>query len=95
MHPILYKNYSPVSGNFLPGLVKRHLKQLIYETNIFNIFNDFKMFLTIFNISVDHDSIFKHTVLILMLLVMVIPKCFLTLYTELNIVLAKLESFPS
>ena len=41
LHPILYKNNSSVSGNFLPGHVNRHSKQLIYETNIFDIFNDF------------------------------------------------------
>ena len=42
LHPILYKNKSSVSGNFLPEHVNRHSKQLIYEPNIFNIFNDFK-----------------------------------------------------
>ena len=39
LHPTLYKNNSSASGNFLPGHVNRHLKQLIYETNIFKIFS--------------------------------------------------------
>ena len=59
LHSILYKNNSSVSGNFLPGYVNRHSKQLIYETNIFNIFNNFKKFLIIFNSSLDYDVIFS------------------------------------
>ena len=43
----------------LPGHVNRHSKQLTYETNIFNIFNCFKKFLTIFNSSVDYNFIFS------------------------------------
>ena len=39
LHPTSYKSHSAVSGNFLPGHINRHSKQLIYETNIFSIFN--------------------------------------------------------
>ena len=59
LHPILYKNNSSVSRNCLTGLVNRHSKQLIYETNIFNIFNNFKKFLTIFNSSVSYNFVFS------------------------------------
>ena len=38
LHPILYKNNSSISINFLPVHVNRHSRQLIYETKIFNIF---------------------------------------------------------
>ena len=62
LHPILHKNNSTVSGNFLPGHGNRHSKQLIYETNIFN---DFKKFLTIFNSSVDYGFIFSHSLMLL------------------------------
>ena len=49
----LYKISSSVYRRFLPGHVNRHSKQLIYETNIFNIFNNFKKSLVVFNSSVD------------------------------------------
>ena len=93
----MYKNNSSVSGNFLPGYVNRHSKQLIYETNIFNISNDFKKFLIIFN-----SSLLIITVLLIFSHSfnfnatcddnLVIPECILTLYTELIIVLAKLKN---
>ena len=47
LHLILHKNNSSVSRDFLPRHVNRHSKQLINETNIFNIFKDYKKFLTI------------------------------------------------
>ena len=59
LHLILYKNNSSVSRDFLPRHVNRHSKQSIYETNIFNIFNDFKKFFTIFNSSVDYNFAFS------------------------------------
>ena len=59
LHPILYENSSSVSAIFLPGHVNRHSKQLIYETNIFNIFNNFKKFLTIFNSFVNYYFVFS------------------------------------
>ena len=58
LHPVLHKNNSFGGGNFLPGHVNRHLKQLIYKTNIFNILHDLK-FLTIFNISNYYDFSFS------------------------------------
>ena len=58
---ILYKNNSSVSRNFSPEDVNRHSKQLIFDTNVFNIFNDFKKFLTIFNSSVDYNFTFNHS----------------------------------
>ena len=58
---MLYKNNSSVSRNCLTGHVNRHSKQLIYETNIFNIFNDFKKFVIVFNSSVDYNFIFSHS----------------------------------
>ena len=88
MHPILYKNNSSVSGNFLPGHVNRHSKQLIYETN------NFKKFLTIFNTSVAYNFIFSHSFNFNATCNdnLVIPKCISPLYTELTIVLAKLKN---
>ena len=59
LHPVLYKNNSSVSRNCLTGHVNRHSKQLIYETNIFNIFNNFKKFLTIFNSFVNYYFVFS------------------------------------
>ena len=90
-HSILYKNNSSVSGNFLPGHANRHSKPLIYETNIFNIFNDFKNFLTIFNSYVDYNFIFSHSFNFNATCDdnLVIPECILTLYTELITVLVK------
>ena len=61
MYAILYENKFSVSGNFLPGHVNRQLKQLICETNIINIFNDFKKFLIIFNSSFDYNFNFSHS----------------------------------
>ena len=58
---ILYKNNSSVSRDFLPKHVNRHSKHSIYETNIFNIFNDFIKFLTIFNSSIDYNFVFSHS----------------------------------
>ena len=58
---ILYKNNSSVSRNFSPEDVNRHSKQLIFDTNVFNIFNNFKKFLTIFNSSVDYNFTFNHS----------------------------------
>ena len=91
---MLYKNNSSVSSNFLPEHVNRHLKQLIYETNIFNTFNDFKKFLTIFNSTVDYNFIFSHSFNFNATCDhnLVIPECILTLYTELITVLAKLKN---
>ena len=61
LHAILYKYNFSTSGNLLPGHVNRHSKQLIHEINIVNIFNDFKKFLTIFNISFDYNFNFSHS----------------------------------
>ena len=67
----LYKNNFSVSKNLLPGHLNRHSKRVIYETNIINIFNDFKVFLTIFSSSFDYN--FNYViVLISMLLVLTI-----------------------
>ena len=54
-YPILCKNNFFVSRIFLPGHVNEHSKLLIYETTIFNIFYNFKKFLTIFNSSSDYN----------------------------------------
>ena len=60
LDPISYKNNSSVSRFFLPRHVTRHLRQLTYETNNLNIFNDLKkFFLTISNSSVDYNFIFS------------------------------------
>ena len=94
LHLILYKNNSSVSRDFLPRHVNRHSKQSIYETNIFNIFNDFKKFLTIFNSSVDYNFVFSHSFKFYANFDdnLVIPECILTLYTELITVLFKLRN---
>ena len=91
---MLYKNNSSVSSNLLPEHVNRHLKQLIYETNIFNTFNDFKKFLIIFNSTVDYNFIFSHSFNFNATCDdnLVIPECILTLCTELITVLAKLKN---
>ena len=75
----------------LPGHVNGQLKQLIYETNIINIFNDFKKFLTIFDSSFDYNFNFSNSFNFNATcdVNLVIPKCILTLYTELIIVLVK------
>ena len=92
LHPILYKNNSSVNRDFLPRHANRHSKQSIYETNIFNIFNNFKKFLTIFNSSVDYNFVFSHSFNFYANfdVNLVIPECILTLYTELITVLFKL-----
>ena len=94
LHLILYKNNSSVSRDFLPRHVNRHSKQSIYETNIFNIFNNFKKFLTIFNSSVDYNFVFSHSFKFYANFDdnLVIPECILTLYTELITVLFKLRN---
>ena len=94
LHLILYKNNSSVSRDFLPMHVNRHSKQLIYETNIFHIFNDFKTFLTIFNSYVDYNFVFNHSFKFYANFDdnLVIPECILTLYTELITVLFKLKN---
>ena len=76
----LYKNNFSVSENLLPGHANKHSKQLIYETNIINIFSDFKVFLILvsFNFNATCDDNLP------------IPECILALYTELIIVLVKL-----
>ena len=91
MHLILYENNSSVSRDFLLRHLSRHSKQSIYETNIFNIFNDFKKFLTIFNSSVDYNFVFSHSFKFYANFDdnLVIPECILTLYTELITVLFK------
>ena len=78
-----------VSRDFLPKHVNRHSKQSIYETNIFNFFNDFKEFLTIFNSSVDYNFVFSHSFKFYANFDdnLVIPECILTLYT-LNLLLS-------
>ena len=94
LHLILYKNNSFVSRDFLPRLVNRHSKQPIYETNIRNIFNDFKTLSTIFNSSVDYNFVFSHSFKFYANFDdnLVIPECILTLYTELITVLFKLRN---
>ena len=83
LHLILYKNNSSVSRDFLPRHVNRHSKQSIYETNIFNIFNDFKKFLTIFNSSVDYNFVFSHSFIFYANDNLVISECILTIYLSL------------
>ena len=92
--PILYKNDFSVSGNFLTVHVNRHSKQLIYETKTFNIFNNFKKVLTIFNSSVDCNVVFSHSFIFNATCDdnLVIPECILLLYTEFIFVLAKLKN---
>ena len=81
LHLILYKNNSSVSRDFLPRHVNRHWKQSIYETNTFNIFNDFKKLLTIFNSPVDCNFVFSHRFKFYANFddKLVIPECILTL----------------
>ena len=90
-HSILYKNVSSVSRNFLPEHVNKHSRQLIYETNIFNILNDFKKFSTVFNSFVNCNFIFSNTFNFNATCNdnLVIPERILTLYTEFITVLAK------
>ena len=57
----MYTNNSSVSRDFLPRHVNKHSKQSIYETNIFNVFNDFKKFFTIINSSGDYNFVFSHS----------------------------------
>ena len=92
LHLILYKNNSSVSRYFLPRHVNRHSKQSVYETNIFDIFNDFKKLLTIFNSSVDYNFVFSHRFKFSANSDdnLVIRECILELYTELITVLFKL-----
>ena len=59
LDPISHKNNSSVSRFFLPRHVTTHSRQLTYETNNLNIFNDLKFFLTISNSSVDYNFIFS------------------------------------
>ena len=94
LHAILYKCNFSVSRNLLPGHVNRHLKQLIHEINIINIFIDFKKFLTIFNSSFDYNFSFHQSFNFNTTCDdnLVIPECILTLYTELIIVLVKLKN---
>ena len=94
LHLILYKNNSSVSRDFLPKHVNRHSKQTIYETNIVNIFNNFKKFLTIFKSYVDYNFVFSHSFKFYANFDdnLVIPECILTLYTELITVLFKLRN---
>ena len=94
LHLILYKNNSSVSRDFLPKHVNRHSKQSINETNIFNIFKDYKKFLTIFSRSVDYNFIFSHSFKFYADFDdnLVIPECILTLYTDLITVLFKLRN---
>ena len=89
----MYKNNFSVSRYFLPRHVNRHSKQSIYETNIFNIFSNFKKFLTIFNNSVDVNFVFSHSYKFYANFDgnVVIPECILTLYTDLITVLFKLR----
>ena len=94
LHAILYKCNFSVSRNLLPGHVNRHLKQLIHEINIINIFIDFKKFLTIFNSSFNYNFSFHQSFNFNTTCDddLVIPECILTLYTELIIVLVKLKN---
>ena len=97
VHPLLFNNNSSVSKSFSPGHVERHSRQLIYETNILNIFNDFKNFLTVPNSSVnfnfDHDFSFNvifnydFNVNATCNDSLLIPEHILTLYTEFITVL--------
>ena len=91
MHPIFYKYNPSVSRICLPRHLNRHSKQSIYVTNILNIFIDFKKFLTIFNSSVDYNFVFCCFKFYATFDDnFVIPKCILTLYTDLITVLFKL-----
>ena len=91
LQPILYKNNSSVSRKNVRD-VNRYLKILIYETNIFYIFNDFKNSLTIFNSFVDYNFAFSYSFKFYATCSEnpVITECILTRYTELITVLLKL-----
>ena len=90
LHPILYKNSSSVSRNFLPRHVIRYSKQSTSETHIFNIF---KKFLTIFNSAVDYNFVFSHRFKFYATFDdnLVTPECILTLYTVIITVFFKLK----
>ena len=92
LHPIFYKCNFSASRISLPRQVNWYSKQSIYETNILNIFFDFKKFLTIFNSSVDYNFVFSHSFKFYATFDdnFVIPECILTLYTDLITVLFKL-----
>ena len=93
LHPILYNNNSSVFRNFLPRHVNRYSKQSIYENNIFN---HFKMFLTIFNGSFDYNFLFSHSRSFKFCANfddnLVIPESILRLYLELITVSFKLRN---
>ena len=91
LQPILYKNNFSVSRKNVRD-VNRYLKILIYETNIFYIFNDFKNSLTIFNSFVDYNFAFSYSFKFYATCGEnpVITECILTRYTELITVLLKL-----
>ena len=93
-HPILYKSNYSVSRNFSPGNVNRHLRQIIYKTNIFNSFNDFKKFSTTFNSFVVCNFILNHNFHFNATWYdnLVIPQIILALYTKLITVLAKMKN---
>ena len=90
----LYKYNFSVSENLSAGRENIHSKELIYETNIINILNDFKEFLTIFNSSFDYNFNFSHSFNFNAIFDdnLVIPECISTVYTELIIVLVKLKN---
>ena len=87
----MYKDDSSVSRNFLPGHFNRHLRQLIYETSIFNNFNKF---FTNFNNFADYNFISSHNFNFNTTTGnnnVVMPEFILTLYTELIAVFAKMK----
>ena len=90
----LYKYNFSVSENLSAVRENIHSKELIYETNIINILNDFKEFLTIFNSSFDYNFNFSHSFNFNAIFDdnLVIPECISTVYTELIIVLVKLKN---
>ena len=94
LYAILYENNFSVRRNLLPGHVNRHSKQLIYETYINNILNNFKKFLTIFNSAFDYDFNFSHSFNFNATCDdnLVIAECILKLSTEFIIVLGKLKN---
>ena len=94
LHPISNKNNSSVSSKFLPGHVNRHVKQLIYKTSIFKIFNDFKKFLTFFQNSADYNFTFSNSLSFNAICDgnLAIPEYILTLYTQLITVSIKLKN---
>ena len=94
LYLILCKNNSSATRDFLPRHVIRHSKQSIYETNIFNIFNDVRKFFIIFKSSVDYNFVFSHSFKIYANFDdnLVIPEYILTLDTQLITVLLKLRN---